>query len=65
MSGKEAAARIKINNLLEKAGWRFFPKDNKPANICLEACISIKKTDLDALGDNFEKAPKGVLIASL
>jgi hypothetical protein len=43
MSGKEASARIKINKLLEKAGWRFFPEDNRPANIRLEASISIKK----------------------
>jgi len=33
---KEATARIKINKLLEKSGWRFFPEKNKPANICIE-----------------------------
>jgi len=27
MSEKEATARIKINNLLEESGWRFFGAD--------------------------------------
>ncbi len=46
MSGKEATARIKINKLLEAAGWRFFPKDGASANICLESKITIKSADL-------------------
>ena len=33
----EATARIKINKLLEEAGWRFFAENGKPANIVLEA----------------------------
>ena len=33
MSAKEAKARIKINKLLETAGWRFFDDENGPANI--------------------------------
>ena len=36
MFEKEATARIKINRLLEAAGWRFFPDANGPANIRLE-----------------------------
>ena len=32
----EAQARIKINDLLREAGWRFFEKDGKPANEVLE-----------------------------
>ncbi len=59
MSGKEATARIKINKLLEAAGWRFFPEGGQPANIRLEPSVTIKSTDLDALGDNFEKSAKG------
>ena len=55
---KEAFARIKINKLLEKAGWRFFADDGKPANIRLESSVSIKSTDLDALGENFEKTAR-------
>ncbi|MEX2516646.1 MAG: DEAD/DEAH box helicase family protein [Gammaproteobacteria bacterium] len=58
---KEATARIKINRLLESAGWRFFPGDDAPANICLEPSVSIKSVDLDALGDDFEKTSKGYI----
>ena len=32
MSNKEATARIKINKLLEAAGWRFFAEGDLPAN---------------------------------
>ncbi len=59
MSAKEATARIKINRLLEAAGWRFFPEGDAPANIRLEPGVTIKSTELDALGENFEKAGKG------
>jgi type I restriction enzyme R subunit len=61
MSDKEATARIKINKLLEAAGWRFFPEGNAPANICLETGVTIKSTDLDGLGDNFEKTGRGFI----
>jgi len=61
VSDKEATARIKINKLLEAAGWRFFPDGNKPANIRLESSVTIKSSDLDALGDNFEKTSKGFI----
>ncbi len=61
MSDKEATARIKINKLLEAAGWRFFSEGSTPANIRLEPSVTIKSTDLDALGDNFEKASKGFI----
>ena len=56
---KEATARIKINKLLEAVGWRFFAEGNTPANIRLEPSVTIKSTDLDAFGDNFEKTAKG------
>lgn len=59
MSEKEATARIKINKLLETAGWRFFPEGGKPANIRLEPTVAITSGDLDALGDNFQKTKKG------
>jgi type I restriction enzyme R subunit len=36
MGQKEAKARIKINKLLEKVGWRFFDTNDGPANIQLE-----------------------------
>lgn len=59
MPAKEAMARIKINKLLEASGWRFFPEAGKPANIRLEPGVTIKTTDLDALGQDFEKTSKG------
>ena len=61
MSAKEATARIKINKLLENAGWRFFAEGNQPANIQLEPSITIKTQDLDALGQDFEKSSKGFI----
>ena len=59
MAVKEATARIKINKLLETAGWRFFQDGDAPANIRLEPTVKIHSTDLDALGANFEKSTKG------
>ena len=61
MSLKEATARIKINKLLEAAGWRFFADGKHPANIQLEPSITIKSQDLDALGEDFEKSSKGFI----
>jgi type I restriction enzyme R subunit len=58
---KEATARIKINRLLEAAGWRFFSEGDAPANIRLEPSVTIKTTDLDALGDDFEKTAPGFI----
>ena len=56
---KEATARIKINKLLESAGWRFFADGASAANIRLEASVTFKKSDLDRLGDDFEKTGTG------
>jgi len=36
---KGAAARIKINKLLEAAGWRFFADAKGPANVQLEPSV--------------------------
>ncbi len=55
----EATARLKINRLLEKAGWRFFPEGNKPTNVQLEAGVALKSADLDKLGDDFEQTQRG------
>ena len=57
----EATARIKINRLLDAAGWRFFAEGDKPVNICLERSVTIKRSDLDALGNNFEKVSRGYI----
>jgi type I restriction enzyme R subunit len=56
---KEATARIKINKLIEAAGWRFFPEGNEAANIRLEPSIGIVSADLNALGSDFERTKKG------
>ena len=47
----EPLARIRINRLLEEAGWRFENSPLGPANISLEA--GVKYNDL---GDDFENA---------
>jgi type I restriction enzyme, R subunit len=61
MALKEATARIKINKLLESAGWRFFADGDQPANISLEPGVTIKSQDLDALGNDFERSSKGYI----
>ena len=61
MANKEAAARIKINKLLEAAGWRFFPSEGLPANICLEPSVTLQSDDLDVFGNDFEKTAKGFI----
>ena len=43
----EATARLKINRLLERADWRFFPGGSRPANIRLEPGVVLKESDLE------------------
>ncbi|MBM3935246.1 MAG: DEAD/DEAH box helicase [SAR202 cluster bacterium] len=61
MATNEAAARIKINKLLEAAGWRFFPDSSGPANIQLEAGVAVQTHAIDALGSDFEKVKRGAV----
>ena len=56
---KEASARIKINKLLEAAGWRFFGNEHGPANIRLEPSVVLTEQAFDEIGENFEKSSKG------
>ena len=56
---KEALARIKINKLLEEAGWRFFDDQKGTANIQLEPNVKLTKQMIDDLGENFEKTNNG------
>lgn len=58
---KEAKARIKINKLLEKAGWRFFDDEERPANILLENYVTITQNEIDAWGNDYEKIKGGSL----
>lgn len=61
MAAKEAQSRIKINKLLEEAGWRFFDGSNGKANIVLEPNVRLTKVAIDALGENFEETSKGFI----
>ena len=58
-NSKEASARIKINRLLETAGWRFFDTEKGAANIQLEPNVKIAPKDMDNLGADFEKTKSG------
>lgn len=44
MPAKEAHARIKINKLLEAAGWRFLDDDKGKANIALELNVKLTRS---------------------
>jgi type I restriction enzyme R subunit len=61
---KEATSRIKINKLLEAAGWRFFPDGKGPANIQLEPSVTIKTADLDAIDQPGVFVPPTMLVLS-
>ena len=56
MADKEAKARIKINKMLEEAGWRLLDSPTDKANVHLEAGI---KTKTDELGDDFDNLKTG------
>jgi len=56
MNSKEAQARIKINKLLEDAGWRFFDTEKGKATIKLESSIT-----MDDLGEDFEHSKNGFI----
>lgn len=59
MKEKEAKARIKINQLLIDAGWRFFDTEDGAANIQLEPNVKLSKQTYDSLGEDFEKTKNG------
>ena len=59
MAKNEATARIKINRLLEDAGWRFEDDVVGPANIVLEQNVKLRMEDLEEFGVDLEKAPRG------
>ena len=61
MHTNEATARIKINKLLEEAGWRFFDSEEGKANILLENHVKITQEHVDAWGNDFEKTKHGSL----
>jgi len=61
MPQKEASARIKINKLLEAAGWRFVDDANAPANISLEPNVTLTRQQVDARGDDFQTSSNGFI----
>jgi type I restriction enzyme R subunit len=61
MPAKEAQARIKINKLLEAAGWRFFANDQGPANVVLEPNVKLTQAQVDAMGNDFETSSNGFI----
>ena len=61
MAQKEAKARIKINKLLEEAGWRFEDSEDGPANILLENNTKITIQQLNEYGEDFEKIKNGYI----
>ena len=58
---KEAQARIKINKLLEAAGWRFFSNATGSANIALELNVKLTQAQVDAMGQDFETSSNGFI----
>jgi len=61
MGAKEAKARIKINKLLEGAGWLFFDTKEGKANIRLESNTKITEGILNELGEDFQKTKNGFI----
>ncbi|MDR1105919.1 MAG: DEAD/DEAH box helicase family protein, partial [Treponema sp.] len=59
MAAKEAKARIKINQLLEESGWRFFDSAAGKANVLLENNVKLTQTAINGWGDDFEKTKNG------
>ena len=56
---KEASARIKINKLLEAAGWRLIDGPDGKANVLLENKVKITEHVLDDMGEDFQKTKRG------
>jgi type I restriction enzyme R subunit len=62
MSKKEAAARLKINNMLEESGWRLLDGPTGRANIDVETRLNPgKPLDPTKLGDDFSEAQGGFI----
>jgi type I restriction enzyme R subunit len=59
MAEKEAKARIKINKLLEDAGWRLIDSHEGKANVLLENKVKIAGKEESEIGDDFEKISTG------
>ncbi len=62
MSKKEAAARLKINKMLEDSGWRLLDGANGRANVDVETRLSPgEKIDIQDAGQDFENIKGGFI----
>lgn len=62
MSKKEAAARLKINKLLEEAGWRLVDGDGGRANVDVETRLNPNEyINLHTAGEDFEHVHGGFI----
>ena len=50
MSGTEAEARIKINKMLEEAGWRLCDDENGKKNVDLETATKVRRNEQERKG---------------
>ena len=58
MSQKEAKARIKINKMLEEAGWHLLDDSDHRCNVTYETSCKITER-FNELGEDFEKTQNG------
>lgn len=62
MAKKEAAARLKINKMLEDSGWRLCDQDGERANVDVETRLNPEeKIHLHDMGDDFEYTKAGFI----
>jgi len=61
MPEKEAKARIKINKLLEDAGWRLVDSREVKANVVFESHVKITQEAQNDLGEDFENTKHGFI----
>jgi type I restriction enzyme R subunit len=62
MSKKEAAARLKINKLLEESGWRLIDAENGRANVEVETRLNPgQKLNLHETGEDYENVKGGFI----
>lgn len=59
MAEKEAKARIKINKMLEEAGWRLIDNSEGKANVLFETDVKITDPLVENFGDDFENCKNG------
>ena len=50
----EAAARVRIDELLREAGWILPGTRSRPANVQLEVGVKLTRAHLNALGDDYQ-----------